>query len=747
LTSLNAIHKLSNAEARHGVPVAFEGTVTYYRKEFHSLFVQDGPVGVYVFASTNLKLAPGDRLRVMGTTRDSYHPIVVSNDITILSHGAEPTALPATFGQLIRGEDDSIRVTVHARLRAADPASPAKVADSDTTLQLIPDGGYIHATVLGDNMNTLSNLLDAEVEVTGVAGGEFDDKMQLTRIRLFVSSPENVTVLHRADSSPWSLPVTPMNHMLDGLHVDNLTQRIRVQGTITFYQPGSAVVLQNEAQSLWIMTTTSIPLRVGDSADATGIPDEHLGFQNLTHSEVHDTGIEKPIAPQPATWTQLAQSDNSPIGHHYDLVSIEGQVVMAAREANLDEYVLVADGHPFSAVLHHPILMDGQTPAAMKEIPVGARARVSGICMPQSSDPLSGPVAFDILMRTTDDIAVVARPSLLSIRNLTLALGLVFMVAFAAGARSWALERKLRQKTAALAARIESEAALERRRSAILEDISGNRPLEGILMQITQMLTAMLDDAPCWFEIADMPGMTDYRPAPESLHIARASIFAHTGEPLGTVFAGFRSGSLASTAETDALEVGARLATLAIESRRLYTDLLHRSEFDLLTDIHNRFSMEKHLDTQIGHALVSGTVFGLVYIDLDGFKQINDRFGHHAGDQYLQEAAIRMKNQLRPIDMLARLGGDEFAALIPEVNSRTDVEEIALRLEQCFDETFAVGGAHISGSTSVGVALYPMDGSSKDGLLQAADAAMYAAKHNKRKVREMLEATEDSGRN
>jgi len=363
--------------------------------------------------------------------------------------------------------------------------------------------------------------------------------------------------------------------------------------------------------------------------------------------------------------------------------------------------------------------------------------------MPQSSDPLNGPVAFDIQLRTSDDIAVVAQPSLLNTRNLTLALGLVFLIAFATGARSWALERKVRQKTAALAARIEAEAALERRRSAILENISGNRSLAGILAQITEMLSAMLDGAPCWCEIVDEPRLADRRPALESLRVTRTAIFAHTGEPLGTVFAGFRAGSQPTAAESDALEVSARLATLAIESRRLYTDLLHRSEFDLLTDIHNRFSMEKHLDAQISHALVSGTIFGLIYIDLDGFKQVNDRFGHHAGDMYLQEAALRMKSQLRPIDMLARVGGDEFAALIPEVNCRADVEEIALRLEQCFDDPFAVGGTLMSGSTSVGVALYPMDGSSKDSLLQAADAAMYEAKHNKRQVQQMLDASLD----
>jgi diguanylate cyclase (GGDEF)-like protein len=98
----------------------------------------------------------------------------------------------------------------------------------------------------------------------------------------------------------------------------------------------------------------------------------------------------------------------------------------------------------------------------------------------------------------------------------------------------------------------------------------------------------------------------------------------------------------------------------------------------------------------------------------------------------LQEVALRMKRQLRSRDMLARLGGDEFAALVPVVRSRAGVEEIAQRLERSFDEPFAVEGFVLHGSASVGIALYPEDALTKDGLLSAADAAMYQAKNTKK---------------
>jgi diguanylate cyclase (GGDEF)-like protein len=129
---------------------------------------------------------------------------------------------------------------------------------------------------------------------------------------------------------------------------------------------------------------------------------------------------------------------------------------------------------------------------------------------------------------------------------------------------------------------------------------------------------------------------------------------------------------------------------------------------------------------------MSTGVFGFIFIDLDRFKQINDQHGHQAGDVYLQAVAQRMKRQLRPGDMLARLGGDEFAVVARGVHNRTELEEIALRIERCFDEPFVADGRQIYGSASLGIALYPEDANNRDSLLSTADAAMYAAKQSRK---------------
>jgi len=300
---------------------------------------------------------------------------------------------------------------------------------------------------------------------------------------------------------------------------------------------------------------------------------------------------------------------------------------------------------------------------------------------------------------------------------------LLLIVVLAVGMRGWYLENKIRRQIGSLA-------YVEQRRGRILEDINHSKPLAGILERITELVSVRLNGAPCWCQIANgaMLGNRPAQPDSPSLRVVEHSIAARSGPPLGSIFASFDARINTSASENEALAMASELATLAIETARLYTDLVHRSEFDLLTDVQNRFAMEKSLRAQIHSARQSASVFGLIYIDLNEFKQVNDVYGHQAGDSYLQELTQRMKAQLRPGDVLARLGGDEFAVLVSQVRNRSEVEEIAVRLECCFDEPFQGDGYRLNGSASIGIALYPDDANSADSLLRAADAAMYAVK-------------------
>ena len=733
LTTLRAVHELSHDVAAQGLAVAFEATVTYYSTKDVDLFVQDGDEAVYVQFTRGANLAPGDRVLVEGHARDSFRPDVVGDRVTVLQHGKLPAPVPATFDRMIRAQLDCMRVKVHGVVRSADMVT--EDGSHIIRIHLVVDGGYVDALVVSDEARALGDLLDAEVEVTADVAGNFDSKMELTGILLEIPRLSDIQIVKGASSSPWMLPAIPMDQILSVYHVGDRTQRVRVHGIITYYQPGAAVVLQDGARSIWVSTHTHELLQLGDEADAIGFPEARDHMLTLVDSEIQDNHISAPVKPQQATWQELGfWSPNNLSGHQNDLVSIEGQVTTEARLATQDEYVLVSGGKMLTAIYHHP---PGETTLLpMKRIPLGSKIRVTGICtmLDTSSVNPGGESSFNILLRSFDDIAVVARPSLLNVRTLLILVGFLTGVVLIVVARGWSLDRKVQRQAVAMAARIEREANLERHRSAILEDIHGKRPLDEILHEITNMVSLRLDGAPCWCRTVD-GSQTGNRPIDlTNMRVVREQVPVRSVSPLAEIFVALDASSVRGSAESEIVSMAAGLAFLAIESKRVYSDLLHRSEFDLLTGLHNRFSFERRVRTALEEARERGGIYGLIYIDLDQFKSVNDSYGHRVGDIYLQEASLRMKRQLRNVDLLARHGGDEFIAFIPAVRSKSDVEDVAERIKRCFDEPFSLEDYSFKGSASVGIAMYPADGDSMDCLLSTADAEMYVAKHTRRET-------------
>jgi diguanylate cyclase (GGDEF)-like protein len=729
LTTLSSVRALTNPEASHAYPVRFEATVTYYRDYDADLFVQDGSTAIYVYFRSGAKLLPGDRVLVTGKTRESFRPIVVADSVVVLHHGALPKPVSVDVNQLFNASRDCELVTVHGVVRSAAMVWSAQ--RRNLYMQVLTDGGYIDAAVNSDDSSALTSLLDAKVEITGVMTSKFDEKLQQDGAAIDVGSLAGVKILHSTASKPGLLPVTHMENVLRGYRVRDLTERLQVEGIVTYYQPGVAVVLQNGTNSIWIMTMSDAPLRVGDRAFASGFPDVRNGYLALNYGEVRDTHLWEPIAPASVDWKEMESGD-----HSFDLVSTEGQLVMEAREAAQDEYVLKSNGHLFSAIFRHPIGEGALELPAMKQVPIGSRVRVTGVSMFYSTDPFNGPVASDLLLRGFDDVAVIAPPSRLTIRNLLLTVAALLVAVLLFAARGWSLERRIRRQTVRFAALSDAQAEIERRRSHILEEINGNGPLSEILEHIVELVSFRLGGSPSWFESKDGACLVERPRDLRGLHIARQEMQSGSGMRLGSIAAGLRPGAQSNDAQDEALSMGARLATLAIETRRLYADLVHRSEFDQLTGAHNRFSLEKHLDILIGAARDGKDCFGLIYLDLDGFKQVNDVFGHRIGDLYLEHVAARLQGRLRGHDILARVGGDEFAALISEVKTRADIEEVVSRLKSSLDEPFVLENNAFKAFASFGFALFPEDGASHDSLLAAADSAMYRAKNLKRSMRE-----------
>jgi len=168
---------------------------------------------------------------------------------------------------------------------------------------------------------------------------------------------------------------------------------------------------------------------------------------------------------------------------------------------------------------------------------------------------------------------------------------------------------------------------------------------------------------------------------------------------------------------------------------------------DALTGLPNRILLEDRIAQAIALARRNQKSVAVLMLDLDRFKNVNDSFGHYAGDRLLEAVSKRLQASLRDSDILARLGGDEFVIGVPMVADNQGIETVAQKVLSTLSEPFRIEGHELQISASIGISMYPSDGENSHDLLQFADAAMYEAKKNRRGIYcfytpELTEATQ-----
>ncbi|KQQ36138.1 diguanylate cyclase [Duganella sp. Leaf126] len=185
--------------------------------------------------------------------------------------------------------------------------------------------------------------------------------------------------------------------------------------------------------------------------------------------------------------------------------------------------------------------------------------------------------------------------------------------------------------------------------------------------------------------------------------------------------------------DADGAYLGALALVSDITDSRASAELIwQQANFDALTSLPNRHMFQDRLGQEVKKARREGTLLALLFIDLDGFKQVNDTLGHAQGDVLLVEAARRIAASVRATDTVARLGGDEFTVLLTGLDSINGVERIAQAIVGRLQAPFALDAASPTVSASIGISVFPADAVAPEELLRNADQAMYAAKQNRR---------------
>ena len=175
--------------------------------------------------------------------------------------------------------------------------------------------------------------------------------------------------------------------------------------------------------------------------------------------------------------------------------------------------------------------------------------------------------------------------------------------------------------------------------------------------------------------------------------------------------------------------------------RAANAELLRQATHDALTELPNRIVLDERIQHAINSSERGSRRFALYFLDLDGFKAVNDSLGHRVGDSLLKELGARLRNNLRKQDLVARFGGDEFVILVEDVADAANAAAIAEKLFDSFAEEFDLLESGLTVSPSIGIALYPENGETIEVLLKNADAAMYQAKAAGRNTYRFFEPT------
>ena len=711
-TSAGQVHNLAPGLAAT-TRVHLRATVSYYDPAEGLLFVQDATGGVYIDTDKQYPIKTGDLVDLTGRPSSSYRTqVALDPEIRVVGRGQTFPAPSYDYAQLVSGLGDCTLVTIRGKVLAADVEQHESAIRGH--LDVAMAGGEVQVYLASVEAFHPESLLDATIEVKGVAGGAFDAKNQLTGLIVYATGTDKLRVLGTPSVIVAQLPLTDIDNVFQTRKVTNLSQRVRVRGILTYYKPGDAAVVQNNGKSIYAQTRQTMLLSVGDVVDVFGFASDKGYSPSLFHASIVSTGKTGTVVPQPVSYLEALTGNYSD-----NLVVMSGNLVSELHDSRKDTLVVDVDGHLVNSYL--------ESKSALRDFALGSRIQIVGVCRIQPGGPWRTPYLFSLQMRNADDVRLLSKPSWWTVRHLIEVLSGLGLIVLSISAWAVILRRRVVEQTAT----IERSMKLASERSRILEKISSNHPPDELLSEICLSVMRLLPGVRCCYSLRlDEDRLIDYQYATLDQVLFQMVLLGVNDRPCGNVVV---SAARHHPYLQDQAEVYANLsemATLAMRQSLLHQSLVHHSTHDALTELPNRRLCETKLSAALDEARVQGGRLVVVYIDVDRFKHINDRYGHKVGDLYLRQVSARLQAQIRITDMLARIGGDEFLVIAPLTADYDYAQVLSERLKACFDEDFIIDGHTIHGSASLGLARFPQDGVTAEELQRKADHAMYLSKRN-----------------
>jgi signal transduction histidine kinase len=462
LTTARQVKQLNSDQAAQRYPVRIRAVVTFCDQSIGQLFVEDETGGIFVEIQGDygFQMRTGQELEIEGVSAPGgFAPDIEPRRVRLLGEARLPAPRAVTYEQMAAGQEDCNWVQFSGVVRSFGPDPFTAIA-----LKLAGGGGQVMVPIKNPDREICLRLVDAEVTIRGVCIAHFNRHGQLIQVAVQISSMDDIRVQAPAPPAPFAMPARKIINLLQYAPNDKHDHRVKVMGTVTLQRPGASLVIADDTQGLYIQTTQTTPLQLGDCVEVLGFP----GAGEYVSPVLQDAVYRRigPGPPMPAL--KIAAEDGGRDTNHATLVQMEALVLhrlerRGAQLLELQSGLIVFDAELSAASASRPSLVS---------IPAGSRVCVTGICLvPEELNWLAArPHSFNLLLRSAADVAVLERPSWWTARHALWVLAATAAVFCAALAWAVILRRQVKAQTKIIGEKIQREASLEER-SRIARDL------------------------------------------------------------------------------------------------------------------------------------------------------------------------------------------------------------------------------------------------------------------------------------
>jgi len=729
LISVEQVHNLSNAEAAKKFPVVLDGLVTYSDPEWGLLFVHDQTGSIYINVHGTTTVYPlGTHVRVNGITGPGdTNPIVAQAKVLVLGSGTPPIPDRKSVAELDAGVADSSWVVTEGVLHPCDQTWTRvcfRMFDGKTLAWVI---------VPSPDSPAAQSLIGAKVRVRGVAGVHLDAQNKRAGAQVFVNSLQDIVVEVPALKDPFSAAIIPIGDLRASEASLPFMRQIHIRGTVTWESPGRFMV-QDRSGAMSVETAKTVVVHPWSTVDVVGFPsNRELYPLTLSDSNVRMSAVQAnkdAVVPLDLTAEQAVKPEMNGM-------RVRLRARLLSQSANQEGYdYQFEDGDVrFTAELMH----NDATREIVSLLPNSA-LELTGVAVLQGATP-ERPGHLLILIESPSDMAQVEGNGWFTVRHVLSVLSV--MGGCVGAALFWVtlLRRTVHKQTEIIRERLESELQLEKKYQRLVE-----RNLaavfrwrsDGTIVDFNMAFVNLLGlesrdqliGRSYWDFEVDPAQREQLLGALEldALSNRETSLRRDDGTTVGLLMnitpVHTADGMVFETTAIDITQLRQNQAELQSAKDAAVVESLH----DPLTGLPNRRLLSEQLVSRLAQAKRESTTLALLYIDLDGFKMVNDSLGHSAGDALLVQVAIRLRTSVRASDILARLGGDEFMVILEGGPAREDALLVAEGLLDAISDRFWIQGHEINIGASIGMSIFPDSAAEAEEMMRQADTAMYAAK-------------------